>query len=265
VTLRGGEFEGEVVCAVVPPDDGGVSARLAAQLAKRLDLPLALVGLRIPVPPIAGAPLAGPQPVAPPLDLPASSAEPSSGEERELPPPADLARLVDLAGTVPVRTDTVLAAPSDALVALSEAPRTALVVTRDEGGDILRGLFGAAPARAGLRAAACPLVLASSHARTDLPPAPTVVAGVDEDDQAPTVAEVAGALARGLGGRLRLVHVVAPDAGEALADLAEREQASLVVVGRPHRGTLGAAVLGSAVHDLLDATPSTPVVVVPAD
>jgi nucleotide-binding universal stress UspA family protein len=280
----------EVVCVVVPPDTGEGVVAFAGALAERLGLPLALVEVRVPVPPVAGVPLGAPQPMAPPMDLPDLVDPPA--DDGIAAPGSDLARLADRAGVRPSRTETVLATPVDGIAETAGARGVELVVAADQGGGVLRSLLGASPARAGMRSAERPLVLVPRDASTRLPDAPAIVVAVDDDGAAGGVVALAAELARRLEGTLRLVRVVGRgddragaaeqlerlrgdlparrdvgievvpgDGGETLAAVAGD---GLVVTGRPRSGALRAALSGSAVRDLLDAG-RAPVVVAPVE
>ena len=176
--------------------------RLAARLAERLSLRLALIGVRPPITPPGPATVEGGLPFAPmAIDLapPPQQVEPDTAPSAA-PQPA-------VATGQPARRDTVFALAADARRQLSEAPETRLLVVADEGGGALASVLGDNPGREALRHVSCPLVLVPDALSEDAG-VRNILCGVDEDDVTADVAFAAWDLAEQLRGRLRFVHVV---------------------------------------------------------
>lgn len=290
---------GEIVCAIVDGASSAGATRLAARLAERLSLPLALVSVQAPVPPLDAATAEGPHPMAP-----------MAMELMQLTPPplapADSEAL--LLTSQQTRSETILGLAAEELQRLSEAESTTLLVVADDGGGPLSSVFSANASRKAIRRAACPLVLVS-HRTPEHANVRNILCGVDEHEATGDVAAAAADLAERLGGRLRFVHVapralsgaepqqtplaeldensreaaeaafdacravLAPtttadfvavegDPAEGMRAAAEDLDAGFIVIGRPRQGALGSALLGSAAHDLLREG-RFPVIVIP--
>jgi nucleotide-binding universal stress UspA family protein len=198
----GGDRRGEVVCAIVDPPLSQAAAHLGARLAERLSLRLALVHVRLPLPPAELTIPEGPHPITPmtvALSSPAlAGAPPAKSDERE----------AALVCSAPIRRDTVLGSPAEALRRLSRAPDTKLLVLVDEGGGSLSSKLGGNVAREIIHDARCPLVLVAPDYPAGRTNVRSIVCGVDDDDHAATVADLGSSLADKLGAMLRFVHVV---------------------------------------------------------
>ena len=108
------------------------------------------------------------------------------------------------------RQDAITAAPTMALECLAQDARTELLVVGDEGGGPLRAKLGRTAGREVLSHVACPLVLVPARDAHTSPEMRAVVCGVDDNHAAPRVAAGAAGLARRLGARLHIVHVLKP-------------------------------------------------------
>jgi nucleotide-binding universal stress UspA family protein len=195
----------EVVCAILSGEPSKRAVRVAAQLADRLALRLALIEVHVPIPPPRTAPVEGPQP----LVALASEADVLAAEQVPVVQgPAEWQRGVRVPRDA--RHDAITAAPAMALERLAQDPRTELLVVGDEGGGPLRAKLEGNAGREALRDVACPLVLVPARAADAGQEADmgTLVCGVDDDDAAPGVAAGAAGLARRLNARLHIVHVL---------------------------------------------------------
>ncbi|MDQ3676617.1 MAG: universal stress protein [Actinomycetota bacterium] len=194
---------GEVVCAILDGEVSKGAAHLAARLAERLSLRLALVHVQAPVPPPDLAIAEGPHPVAPmavSLIQPPDRLDPPHAE-------ADDWEKV-LVCSVPIRRDRILGRPANALKRLSDAVETRLLVVVDVGGGPLSSKFSGNAARGVIHDAGCPIVLVAADCPPDHANVRNILCGLDEDDATSSVARLAASLAGRLGGRLRFVHVV---------------------------------------------------------
>jgi nucleotide-binding universal stress UspA family protein len=298
---------GEVAC-VLPDLHGDERARcVATDLAERLGLELALIGVSAPVPPAGSAAVGGPYAIPPEVVPPPDPAvdPPEALAKRR----AALARLAEDA-RVGARADAIVASAAEAAAEVAASPQTALLVVADDGAGPLMGRLAGEPARKVLRDAACPVVVVPPGEPERLDGRSRVICGLADTPEAASVAAVAGDLAVGLGGRLTCVHAaggqpsasppvwaeptdlhpadveridalvhrcraalpetasaifecVVGDAAQALREAAIREDAALVVVGRPSHGAFVSALVGSVTHTLLEEC-ERPVVVAPA-
>lgn len=192
----------EVVCAILDSEASHGAAHLAARLAERLSLGLALVHVQVPVPPPDAAVLEGPHPIAPrALTVPQAP----GALDRPAPEPAEWEQV--LVSEQPVRRDTIIGRPAEALQRLSDAPHTSVLVVVDAGGGPLASKLSGNAARDLARHAGCPVVLVAPGPLRDHANVRNILCGVDEDDATSAVAAQAGTLAGSLGGRLRFIHV----------------------------------------------------------
>jgi nucleotide-binding universal stress UspA family protein len=236
----------EVVCVAVPGHGHEDVLSLGAALAERLELGLGIVEVTVPPPSPAAAPLEG-------ASLP--------GRPRL----SEVACSIAGATRTRVRVETIAGPPGDVADREAAAPRTELLVVGDDGGGLLDGLVGAAPARHVLRSARSPVVVVPSELDASLPEHPTLLYLREDDPDSLTVAAYAESLAGALDGFVRTHDLGGDDgaAADAVRAAARDCGAALLVGGRPHHGALLSALLGSATVSLL-RDPVAPLVVVPA-
>ena len=276
----------QLLCPILRPDSAR-AVPLAGDLASRLALELVLVDVRS----VRPGPMFAPEAAGAPVVIPTAGVGDPVAEAAPAQPPVDLEALAHQAGVRPHRLEHVEAPPLQALRDLSSRPEVELLVVGDAGhGPLASALVGDAP-RGALRDVHSPLVLVPVHTgQTALPPRPSVVCAVDDDDVAETVAVFAAAFAQRLGGALTLLHAgddadraarvrarcrralvdlddasfetVPGTAAEDLDALAAERGAHLIVVGRPRHGALLSSLRGSVAHSAAQGA-SLPVVVVP--
>lgn len=291
--------DGEVVCAVLGMSSEP-AARMAARLAERLSLRLALVDVQVPIPPPAGVGAEGLNPVAPaavPSAAPEVQTSPAvdllEWEKRLVAPPdtrCDVVvgppghALTELSEAVDTRIlvvgddgggalrskvtgnagrDVARHAPCPILLVPSGVDDTAdgrtivCGIDDDESVAAVAEVCGRLAGRLGGRLR---FVHVLERSRASGSPVEVELDALDQTD-------------RGVAERLfdacRLVLepgvaaefvVMRGDAGSGLA--AAAAGGGFVVVGQPHHGALGSALLGSATHDFLrDA--AVPLLVVP--
>jgi nucleotide-binding universal stress UspA family protein len=250
----------EVVCVAVPGHGHEDVLAVGAALAERLDLALGIVEVTVPSPSPAVAPLEGPHPIAP---VPAGA--PLDGAALpDAPRPSDVARSIAAAAKAPARVEALAGPPGDIAEREAAAPRTQMLVVGDDGGGLLEGLAGAAPARHVLRSARSPVVVVPSELDVTLPERPTLLYLREDDPDSLTAGAYAETLAGDLGGFVRTHDLDGDDdaAADAVRAAARESRAALLVGGRPHHGALLSALLGSATVSLL-RDPVAPLVVVP--
>jgi nucleotide-binding universal stress UspA family protein len=264
-----------VVCAALGGGDDDRAALLAGSLARRLGWPLTVADVREPIAPASH--VTGGSYAVPPV--------PGAGLTS---PPADLDRLVEIAG-VGARRARVDAPRHEALRRLACDPATGILVVRDDGGGPVVAGLASGTARAITREASSPVVLVPD-VDASLPVGDTaIVCAVDTGPVADRVVALAGDLTAALGATLHVLHAgvgdrlgelverwrrllppalpadfrhVAGPPPQALRDLAADVGARLVVMGRPDHGALLSVILGSVVHAML-RKPVAPLVVVP--
>lgn len=83
------------------------------------------------------------------------------------------------------------------------------------------------------------------------PPYRKIVVGFEENSRGEDAKALGERIAAAEGGELELVQVTGGDPAAILAELAERGQADLIVLGSTHRGAIGAVSPGSVAERLL--------------
>lgn len=256
--------------------------RFAADLAAALGLRLRLVEIRAPMlAPDGGG-------VAPDL-LVGAPARPAAAHD----PPKSLDELAERADVRPDAVDVLFGDPVDHLVGLSISAGADVLVVPDTGESPGWAWLLGAAARNALKQLSCPTVLVPVSFASNPTETVRIVAGVRDDDAAIEVAAFAGRIAEALQATLDVVHADVAGNGSAatrelltncasqvprgvdlevgtlhappavaLSAMGGAEDGTLLVLGRPVRGLVGSAVLGSVVHDVLKET-RVPVAVVP--